>query len=160
VSQVPLSLALIERLLDRYPEAIAGIKDSSGDWNNTQAMLERFAARGFDVFCGSETFLLSNMRHGGKGCISATVNVNPAAIASLAANWRDAEADARQAALDRVRSTFQQFPMIPALKHAVAHWRRDGDWKRVRPPLVELTSEQSAELLSKLEILGFALTGV
>ena len=160
VSQVPISLALIERLLDAYPEAIAGVKDSSGDWNNTKAMLERFAPRGFDVFCGSETFLLANMRHGGRGCISATVNVNPAPIADLAANWRDPEADARQAALDRVRATFQQFPMIPALKHAVAHWRRDDEWKRVRPPLVELTSGQAAALVSKLEGLGFALTGV
>ena len=41
-----------------YPGAIAGVKDSSGDWNNTKAMLERFAPQGFDVFAGSETFLL------------------------------------------------------------------------------------------------------
>ena len=60
VSQVPISLALIERLLDRYPGTVAGIKDSSGDWNNTRAMLERFAPRGFDVFAGSETFLLAD----------------------------------------------------------------------------------------------------
>jgi 4-hydroxy-tetrahydrodipicolinate synthase len=59
-----------------------------------------------------------------------------------------------------VRTTFHQFPMIPALKHAVAHWRRDDEWKRVRPPLVELTAEQSAALVSRLDSLGFALTGV
>ena len=157
VSQVPISLALIERLFDRYPNAIAGVKDSSGDWGNTKAMLERFAARGFDVFCGSETFLLANMRHGGRGCISATVNVNPAAIAALAADWRDAEADAKQAALDRVRKTFQEFPMIPALKHAVAHGRRDDEWKRVRPPLVELNPAQGGALIEKLAAIGFEL---
>ena len=43
VSQVPLSLALIGRLLDAYPGTIAGIKDSSGDMANTRALLERFA---------------------------------------------------------------------------------------------------------------------
>ncbi len=62
VSHVPITLTLIERLLEAYPGTIAGVKDSSGDWNNTKAMLERFGARGFDVFAGSETFLLANMR--------------------------------------------------------------------------------------------------
>src|SRR6266545_3517671 len=42
VAQVPISLSLIERLLKAYPGTIAGIKDSSGDWNNTRAMLEQF----------------------------------------------------------------------------------------------------------------------
>lgn len=57
-------------LLKKYPETIAGMKDSSGDWNNTRTMLDNFAADGFDVFTGSETFLLENMRNGGVGCIS------------------------------------------------------------------------------------------
>jgi 4-hydroxy-tetrahydrodipicolinate synthase len=84
VSQVPITLPLIDRLLGRYPGTIAGIKDSSGDFANTQAMLERFQPRGFDVYSGSETFLLATLRNGGAGCISATANVNPAAIARLA----------------------------------------------------------------------------
>ncbi|HET6367964.1 MAG TPA: dihydrodipicolinate synthase family protein, partial [Pseudomonadales bacterium] len=74
VSQVPITLPLIERLLKAYPGTVAGVKDSSGDWGNTKAMLDAFAASGFDVFAGSETFLLANMRGGGKGCISATAN--------------------------------------------------------------------------------------
>src|SRR6266704_1865196 len=40
VSQVPISLGLIERLLGKYPGIVAGVKDSSGDWSNTQAMLD------------------------------------------------------------------------------------------------------------------------
>ena len=114
VSQVPISLALIERLLRAYPETIAGIKDSSGDWGNTQAMLDRFQPLGFDVFDGSETFLLATLRGGGAGCITATGNVNPRRIAELARRWRDPDADTQQAALDAVRTVFQQFPMIPA----------------------------------------------
>ena len=116
VSQIPISLALIERLLRAYPDAIAGVKDSSGDWNNTKAMLERFAPQGFDVFAGSESFLLANLRHGGRGCISATANVNPAAIHALYARWQAADADAMQKNLDAIRATFQKYPMIPALK--------------------------------------------
>ena len=160
VSQVPISLALIERLLDAFPQNVAGIKDSSGEWSNTLAMLTRFAARGFDVFAGSESFLLANMRHGGKGCISATANVNPASIHKLFAEWRNGDADAQQASLDAIRATFQKFPMIPALKQAVAHWSNDPGWATVRPPLVELSAEQAAALVSDLEGSGFSMPGL
>ena len=160
VSQVPISLALIDRLLHRYPGTVAGIKDSSGDWNNTRAMLERFQPRGFDVFAGSETFLLATLRAGGAGCISATANVNPAAIAGLGRDWQKPDADARQAALDQVRAAFQRFPMIPALKAAVAHFSGDPSWATVRPPLVALNEDPWRQLLVLLNALGFAMPGL
>ncbi len=160
VSHVSISLALIERLLTRYPGTIAGIKDSSGDWNNTRAMLEQFQPRGFDVFAGSETFLLATLRGGGAGCISATANVNPAAIAALAREWQKPEADARQAALDTVRAAFQKFPMISALKGAIAHFAGDNAWASVRPPLMALTAEQRRQLADALEALRFSMPGL
>jgi 4-hydroxy-tetrahydrodipicolinate synthase len=160
VSQVPISLALIERLLDRYPGTIAGVKDSSGDWSNTSAMLERFQPRGFDVFAGSETFLLATLRAGGAGCISATANVNPGAIAALARDWQEPGADARQKALDGVRATFQRFPMIPALKSAIAQFSGDAAWHTVRPPLVALTAEQRRGLAEALAAIGFGMPGL
>jgi 4-hydroxy-tetrahydrodipicolinate synthase len=160
VSQVPISLALIDRLLARYPGVVAGIKDSSGDWSNTQAMLERFGPRGFDVFAGSEVFLLATLRGGGAGCISATANVNPAAIAALAADFRSGAADGAQSALDAVRAVFQKFPMIPALKSAVAHFSGDESYATVRPPLVPLTTEQRRALLDALAPTGFSMPGL
>ena len=160
VSQVPISLNLIERLLKAYPANIAGVKDSSGEWKNTKAMLDQFAANGFDVFAGSESFLLANMRNGGKGCISATANVNPAAIHHLYANWKSTDADDLQANLDTIRGAFAKFPMIPALKRAVAHWSGDPGWAKVRPPLVELTAAQSAALFADLEQRRFSMPGL
>ena len=64
------------------------MKDSSGDWSNTKAMLDAFAKSGFDVFAGSEVFLLDNMRNGGKGCITATGNINPGPIDKVYRNWQ------------------------------------------------------------------------
>jgi 4-hydroxy-tetrahydrodipicolinate synthase len=160
VSQVPISLNLIGRLLKAYPNNIAGTKDSSGDWNNTKATLDAYAKDGFDVFPGSETFLLAGMRNGAKGCISATANVNPAAIHNLYANWQSADADALQAGLDRVRSIFQKYPMIPAMKRAIAHWSGHAGWGTVRPPLVELGAEQSQALIRELQDCGFAMSGL
>jgi 4-hydroxy-tetrahydrodipicolinate synthase len=160
VSNVPITLTLIERLLTAYPGVIAGAKDSSGDWSNTQAMLDRFAAAGFDVFPGAETFLLAGMRHGGAGCISATANVNPAAIARLYESWRATDADAQQKRLDEIRATFAKYPMIPALKAAVAHWSGIAEWATVRPPLVALTREQSSALVRDLTERGFDMPGL
>ena len=160
VTQVPISLKLIERLLKAYPRNIAGTKDSSGDWNNTKATLDNFAKEGFDVFPGSETFLLAGMRNGGKGCISATANVNPAAIHHLYANWQSTDADKLQAGLDQVRGIFQKYPMIPAMKRAIAHWSAHAAWATVRPPLVEVSAEQSEALIAELKHAGFSMPGL
>ncbi len=160
VSQVAISLKLIERLLKAYPKNIAGTKDSSGDWNNTKATLDAFAKDGFDVFPGSETFLLAGLRSGAKGCISATANVNPAAIHKLYANWQSGDADKMQADLDKVRGIFQKYPMIPAMKRAIAHWSGHQAWATVRPPLVELDTEQAAALIVELEQCGFSMPGL
>jgi 4-hydroxy-tetrahydrodipicolinate synthase len=159
VSQVPITLSLIERLLAAYPGTIAGVKDSSGDWNNTRAMLERFQPSGFEVFAGSETFLLATLRAGGAGCISATANVNPAAIVRLAQSWQDDDAEKQQAALDAVRGAFAKVPMIGALKAAIAHFGGDAAWATVRPPLAALSAEQRATLFAALPP-GFGMPGL
>jgi len=155
IAIVGITPKLVERLLNTYPETIAGMKDSSGDWNNTKTFLDAFARTGFGVFVGSESFLLANMRHGGVGTISATANVNPAAIHKLYAEWDSpgADPDDQQAKLDVVRAVFAQksFPsMIAAMKQAIALELNDPGWARVRPPLMELTAEQARTLAAEL----------
>jgi 4-hydroxy-tetrahydrodipicolinate synthase len=123
-------------------------------------MLDAFAKDGFDVFAGSEAFLLDNMRHGGKGCITATGNVNPGPIANLYKNWRSADADRLQTALTATRKIVQKQPMIPALKATVAHFGNDPQWKTCRPPLIELTAAQEEELIRDLKAAGFSMPGL
>jgi 4-hydroxy-tetrahydrodipicolinate synthase len=160
VAVVGITTGLVERLLKKYPAAIAGMKDSSGDWNNTQTFLDAFAKSGFDVFAGSESFLLANMKSGGAGCISATANVNPAAIDKLYRDWRKPDADLQQEALNVVRKTVGQYVMIPALKAVVAHFSKDPEWARVRPPLTELTAAQAKNVIDGLRRLSFDMPGL
>src|SRR6266487_598882 len=172
VAIVGITPKLVERLLKAYPTAIAGMKDSSGDWNNTKTFLDAFAetasaARIFDVFVGSETFLLANMRNGGAGTISATANVNPAAIYELytvaSAVSADVDLEPQQARLNVVREVFsnRKFPsMIAALKQAIAIYACDPEWAKMRPPLVELTTEQAKLLAAELKAVGFAMNGI
>jgi 4-hydroxy-tetrahydrodipicolinate synthase len=188
VAVVGITPKLVERLLQAYPTAIAGMKDSSGDWNNTKLFLDAFAVRDrhghsatgraasnagaaltFDVFVGSESFLLANLRHGGVGTISATANANPAAIHSLFAeatmrqgsgSASGPQLEALQTKLNVVRGVFSstEFPsMIAALKQAIAIYRNDPDWARVRPPLIELTPDQAKTLATEMEAIGFAM---
>lgn len=157
VAQVPISLSLVERLLKAYPGTVAGIKDSSGDWSNTSAMIENF--EGFDVFAGSEAFLLQTLRAGGAGCISATANINPAAIHDLYANCEADDADERQARITAFREAVAKFPMIPALKATIAHFTGDAAWGRVRPPLVELDAAEVNGLKETLRRHGFDMPG-
>src|SRR5438034_492314 len=185
VAVVGITTGLVERLLAAYPSAIAGMKDSSSDWNNTKTFLDAFAVRAgraasphahcsndletdtqtsFDVFVGSESFLLANMRNGGVGTISATANVNPAAIHKLYSQWNTAgDADQQQSKLNVVREVFssRKFPsMIAVLKQAIAIYRNDPEWIRMRPPLVELTKEQAKLLAAELKAIGFAMPNI
>src|SRR5712692_11627559 len=150
-----LSFDLVGRLIAAYPATVVGLKDSSGDWNNTAALLERFPD--FAIFPGSEVFLLDGLRHGGAGCITATGNVNVPGIRRVYENWRTPQADALQAEITLARKTIQAYPMVPALKAIVAHFQHDPDWAAVRPPMVKLSEAQRTALLAGLAKIGFTL---
>ena len=160
VANVPITLELIDRLITRYPGIVVGAKDSSGDWSNTKAVLDRFKDRGFDVFPGSEVFLLDGLRAGGKGCITATGNVNPGPINEVFRNWRGPEADRLQAGITATRNIVQKVPMIPALKAITAHFGNDPAWKTVRPPLVELSDAHEKQVITELKAAGFTMPGL
>jgi 4-hydroxy-tetrahydrodipicolinate synthase len=157
VAQVGFGPKLVERLLDAYPGAVAGMKDSSGDFGNTKAMLDLLAGRGFDVFVGSERHLLAGMRAGGAGCISATANVNAAAIDRLYRQWRSPGAEQLQEELDGIRGAFEKMSVIPGLKAILAHHAGDPGWLPVRPPLVALAPAQRDALLADLQARSLVL---
>ena len=152
---VGYSLDLVGRLIKAYPETVVGLKDSSGDWGNTAALLERFPD--FAVFPGSEVFLLDGLRKGAVGCITASGNVNVPGIKKVYDNWRGPSAEALQAEITTLRKTLQAYPMVPALKRIVAHYHNDPNWGAVRPPLVPLSQAQSAALIADLDRIGFTL---
>ena len=160
VTKINLSLSLLERLAKEYPKTVVGMKDSSGDWAYTESVIKLLAPSGFRVYAGSEVFLMRTLRAGGVGCISATANVNPHALADLAAHWRESNADDRQAELDKVRGVFAKYQMIAGMKTAVAHFSKDPEWLRVRPPLMQLSAEQQAQLLSELKQINFSMPGL
>ena len=153
---IGFSVGLVGRLVEAFPDTIVGLKDSSGDWSYTEALLEAFP--GFGTLSGSEVFLLANLRGGGSGCITATGNVNARRIANLCTNWQSVEADALQAELTAIRQCIQTQPMVPMMKHIIGSARGDDGWSAVRPPFTPLAKEDAAGVLRDLEeAFGFSL---
>jgi 4-hydroxy-tetrahydrodipicolinate synthase len=153
IAQVGFSVELIARLIDRFPSQIVGLKNSSGDHNYTIALRENFPQ--FDVFCGSEEFLLETIKIGGVGCISATGNANVKEIIHLYQNVGTPRAEKLQILVSNIRAVIQKRPMIPALKAILSRAYEDPEWCRVRAPLVELPSADADALLEQLERHGF-----
>jgi 4-hydroxy-tetrahydrodipicolinate synthase len=148
VSQVAIPIGVIERLLAAYPGVVVGLKDSSGDFANTQAILRAFP--GFEVFVGTEKFLLANLREGGAGTITASANVN---ARSLVRAFRERTGE-RQREIDVLRSIFESFPLIAGLKETIARRTGDASWRVLRPPLVELSPEERDRLQQALRAAG------
>jgi 4-hydroxy-tetrahydrodipicolinate synthase len=156
VAQVGFSLKLIDRLTKEFPDTVVGLKDSSGDFTNTRSILEAFPR--FEVFPGSEVFLLEGLRAGAAGCISATANVNARAIRQVFDHWRGADAEALQGKITDLRKAIQSYPMIPVLKALIAHFREDEGWAEVRPPFVTMTAAEARRAADALaEAHGFRL---
>lgn len=133
---IGISPALAARLAQAFPGIVVAYKDSSGDWENTRAVIN--AAPGISVFPGSESLMCAAMRIGGGGCISASCNSNVAAIRALhdiAASGDWAAAAETQRSVDRHREAIQAAGLIPALKSLKAHQTGDRRWLTLRPPL-------------------------
>jgi 4-hydroxy-tetrahydrodipicolinate synthase len=151
VAIVGIPPALAGRLHTDFPNNILGIKDSSGDWENTCALLE---IEGLVVYPGSELPLLDGLDRGSAGCISATANVNAAAIAETMRLYEGGNVEAARALheiVSKTRSILQQAAPIPAQKRLLAIASGDDRWANVRPPLTPMPEDQGRELAAVLD---------
>jgi 4-hydroxy-tetrahydrodipicolinate synthase len=156
IAQVGFPVSLVQRLVKEFPETVVGLKDSSGDWANTKAILD--AVPNFEVFPGSEVFLLDGLRNGAAGCISATANVSARSIRKVFDSWQGPDADKLQAETTALRKAIQGWPMIPVLKALIAHYRQDPGWAKARPPFTALPEEEAAKAIRTLaDAHGFKL---
>lgn len=147
VTAVPLSLDLIDRLKRAYPGVVAGVKDSSGDWSYTKALLERHAD--LHVLVGDERLLAKAVREGGSGAINGFSNFCAARLVPMVE--RGDEVPAVSALVDVVL----RHPVTPAIKVLVAHREGDPEFARAAPPLVTLAGAGAADVVAAYRTLGF-----
>ena len=143
--------ALAARLHADFPEQIVGIKDSSGDWDNTRALLD---IDGMIVYPGSELPLLDALELGAPGCITATANINArdiVRVVELCVQGDIAAARALHEKVKRFRLLVQDHDPIPAQKSLLAIATGDARWANVRPPLTAMSEETGRELAAILK---------
>lgn len=148
VSGVPLSIPLISRLVEAFPETVVGIKESAGDFNNMQAIIA--VCPGFSVLCGADPLLLPLLKAGGAGCITATSNLVANSLRTVYDHVHDetraAEVEAAQARINAFRTLSNSYVQIPTIKAMVGLKTGNTAWKRTRPPLVPLSEAEYATL--------------
>ena len=150
VSGVGLSIELVNALTEKYPSIVVGIKDSSGDWENTKNLL---SLDNFIVYPGSELPLVDAMKLGAPGCISATANLNSKPIAEVIDYCEDKNWDkaiALHNSVAQTRMVFQDYAPIPAQKALLSQMTNRESWRNVRPPLIALTKEKTQQLQDAL----------
>lgn len=148
-----ISVALLGRLKAAFPEIIAGVKDSSGNWDDMQQACAEIPD--FSVFAGTETFLRPILLAGGKGCISATANVTSGVLAHVMRDWKSPGGEEMQARATKLRLVLQKYPPAPALKAIMAKHSGQDIWKPLRPPLLPMAEPQQQALFADLEAIGF-----
>jgi len=146
------SRELVERLLEVFPEHLRGMKDSSGDLQYTNSMAAAFGDA-FDVFPGSEGPLPDAAEYGYAGCISASVNATVGLAAKI---WRQRDSATAEdiTELRELRDDIASVPMVAAVKTLIAMRTGNDEWRRVLPPLTELSGEDLRQIDSIAERLG------
>jgi 4-hydroxy-tetrahydrodipicolinate synthase len=146
------SIDLVGRLVEAFPGIIAGMKDSSGDRAHTLRMIAAFPD--LAIFPGAEVHLLEALVAGAAGCISASANVNAAAIARLIDARQGSAAESQQEALRATRKALEARGMIPSLKTVLARRYDEAAWLNLRPPLMMIDADARAALMADPAIAG------
>ncbi|WP_187429806.1 4-hydroxy-tetrahydrodipicolinate synthase [Roseobacter fucihabitans] len=139
VSHAPLPVDLVMRLSAGFPERIMAIKDSSGSWDNTRALIE---SGQIPVLVGDERLLHKAAALGAVGSICGMANLYPERMARLF------ETQNEDQALSAEVAHIVSVPVIPALKLISSQRSDNADWARLRPPLKPLRGEARAAILS------------
>jgi 4-hydroxy-tetrahydrodipicolinate synthase len=143
VTGVPLSVDLVGRLKTAFPGVVVGVKDSSGDWQNTEKLLA--AHSDLQILVGDERHLARAVRQGGAGTICGLANLLPGIVRKAAHEGID---DPRIAT---TVETIARHPFMPAVKALIAHQRGDPGWRVMAPPLTPLAEAEAKRLIGEFE---------
>ncbi len=152
VTSVDTSTAMVDRLCAAYPGIIAGIKDSSCILEHELAFVRHFTK--LSIFVGFEPHMPATVAAGGRGTICGIANLYPRALRRLFDARDEATRRAELAPIEQLVELLGRFQLNPAFKAIAAHLTGDEGWLGVRPPLVALTADERAALLSGLAAIG------
>lgn len=145
ITAVPLSSPLIGRLKRAFPGVVTGVKDSSGEWANTERLLADHAD--LHILVGDERQLARAMRQGGSGAINGFSNFCARTILPMVERGEDV------AGIAELVDLLLRYPVTPGVKALVAHRFRDDAYLAVAPPLVPADPAARAALAAAFDAL-------
>jgi 4-hydroxy-tetrahydrodipicolinate synthase len=152
VSGVPLSLELLARLKETFPERFTGIKDSSGEVDFARQLGRRFGAE-LCVLTGNDSLLSLALDNHAAGCITAMANLYSQDARLVWDSYRSGDRAAQQAAQQRlaaVRAVMERYPPFPPLLKALLARGHGFPLWTVRPPLLPLPVELAGQVEQEL----------
>ena len=147
LSGYKFSIDCVEKLVDKFPKQIIGVKDSSYN------LYENLKINNFSVMPGSESKLLKGLELGCTGIITATTNVTSALAREVYDNFFNKSSQDLNKKLCDVRATFDKYNIISGLHSFMSD--KNEIYKNVLPPLKLLSETNNKELLSNLKKLNF-----
>lgn len=145
VTAVGLSIDLIGRLKSAFPGQVAGVKDSSGDWANAEALLRHHGE--LHVLIGDERLLARAMRGGASGAISGLANI----AADLMLPLLDGIEEPR---VDALVEQVLPFAVTAAIKTLIGARHADGlAWSRMRAPLAAVGAAEARRLSAAVDLI-------
>ena len=146
ISGVPVTPVVIRRLEERYPGAIAGVKDSGGDLDFTEGLLRRFSH--LSIYTGSEIHLPQVMASGGRGTICGLGNVMPRLMRGLFDARTPFERRRLVPSLLAGDNILSRFPFIASVKALIADATSEPAWRRVLPPMAGLPLLEEGRMIA------------
>jgi len=154
VSGVALSLDLVGRLKDAFPDRFAGIKDSSSDPEHASQAGQRFG-KDLVVLNGNDSLLTHALRSNAAGCITAMTNLFSPFARKVYDAFTDGLADpASQAHLNACREVMNRYPPAPPLLKALINRQHGFPKWPVRPPLSPLPETILDQAVESLEAIS------
>lgn len=158
LSGVPITREILQRLCEHYPDQIAGIKDSTGDLDNTLNLVQEFPQ--LRVFTGDDDLLWPVAAAGGAGSITATANIIPHLLAPI---WRavvdgaEDPPEEHRTASDIWTLILDHYPIVEALKECMVRISGDPNWRSVREPMCEIPASERSELIDRISAAGLSI---
>ncbi|MBT0568937.1 dihydrodipicolinate synthase family protein [Curvibacter sp. CHRR-16] len=160
ISTYGFSHDTIRTLVERHPQHIAGIKDSSGDLEHSLGLARAFPH--LSVLVGSEPHVAPTMCVGGAGSINGMANIAPRLMQRVMAKPHAVSPADSQTINDLLAILFfkPSVSFIAAYKGMLAEQTGDDAWLRVRTPLSAMESTDLQTLRSRYRALGTALNSL
>ena len=153
LSGVGISIELLVRLKESFPDRFAGVKDSSGDPQHAQELGEMLGSD-LLIMTGNDRLLSLCLEHAGSGCITALANLYSIDSRRVWDAYQRGEKDqTTQIHLNSARSVLERYPPAPPLLKALyTRWFDFPHWT-LMPPLQELPEEIEAKAASDFNAL-------